>query len=117
MANTMEDKVMAYKDELGHLNDRMPNVAEAYHAFTGECFKEGELDARTKQLIALGIGLFANNEVCTFYHVREALQKGASHAQIMETVAVAAAVGGGHALSQGVTRVQKALESAGTLAQ
>lgn len=117
MAEPMEDKVMAYKDELGHLNAQMPQVAETYHAFTGECFKEGELDARTKQLIALGIGLFANNEVCTYYHVREALQKGATHAQVMETVAVAAAVGGGHALSQGVTRVQHALEAAGSLKQ
>lgn len=117
MMNSMEEQVIAYKDELGHLTERMPQVANAYHAFTGECFKEGELDARTKQLIALGMGLFANNEVCTYYHVREALQKGATHGQIMETVAVAAAVGGGHALSQGVTRVQQALEQAGARTQ
>jgi AhpD family alkylhydroperoxidase len=117
MNEPMEQKVRAYKNELGHLIDRMPQVAESYHAFTGECFKEGALDARTKQLIALGMGLFANNEVCTYYHVREALQKGATHEEIMETVAVAAAVGGGHALSQGVTRVQQALETAGRLPQ
>ncbi|PYI57319.1 carboxymuconolactone decarboxylase family protein [Paenibacillus flagellatus] len=117
MQEQMERKVRLYKDEIGHWSETMPNVANAYHAFTGECFEEGALDARTKQLIALGIGMFANNEVCTYYHVREALHKGASPEQVMETVAVAAAIGGGHVLSQGVTRVQKALDGATTLPQ
>lgn len=105
----MNDKIVMYKNEITHLNETLPEVTEAYHQFTGQCFQEGSLDAKTKQLIALGIGLFTNNEVCTLYHVQEARSKGASDAEIMETVAVAGAVGAGHAFSQGVTRVQKAL--------
>lgn len=105
----MNDKVHAYKDQIGALSDVLPDVVKSYHEFTGECFQPGVLDAKTKQLIALGIGLFANNEVCTFYHVEEARSKGATDQEIMETVAVAGAVGGGHALSQGAMRVQKAL--------
>ncbi|MBY0218491.1 MULTISPECIES: carboxymuconolactone decarboxylase family protein [Paenibacillus] len=105
----MNDKVHAYKDQIGELSDVLPGVVKAYHDFTGECFQSGAIDAKTKQLIALGIGLFANNEVCTFYHVEEARAKGATDQEIMETVAVAGAVGGGHALSQGAMRVQKAL--------
>jgi AhpD family alkylhydroperoxidase len=105
----MNDKVTMYKNEITYLEETLPDVTESYHQFTGHCLQEGSLDAKTKQLIALGIGLFANNEVCTFYHVQEARSKGASDAEIMETVAVAGAVGAGHAFSQGVTRVQKAL--------
>ncbi|MBR2563972.1 MAG: carboxymuconolactone decarboxylase family protein [Paenibacillus sp.] len=105
----MNDKVHAYKDQMGALSDVLPDVVKAYHEFTGECFHPGSLDAKTKQLIALGIGLFANNEVCTLYHVAEARSKGATDEEIMEAVAVAGAVGGGHALSQGAMRVQKAL--------
>lgn len=100
------DKVSAYKNEIQNLKQSMPDMAEAYHQFTGVCFQDGELDARTKQLIALGIGLFANNELCTFYHMEEARAKGASDAQFMEAVAVASAASAGHALSQGLTRVQ-----------
>lgn len=110
MATAMEQKVNAYKIGVGHMQDRLPGVTQAYHDFTGECMKAGALDEKEKQLIALGISLFANNEVCTLYHVREALQKGAVPDEILETVAVAGAVGVGHALSQGVTRVQQALE-------
>lgn len=105
----MNEKVHAYKDQIGELSDVLPGVVKSYHEFTGECFQPGAIDAKTKQLIALGIGLFANNEVCTFYHVEEARAKGATDQEIMETIAVAGAVGGGHALSQGAMRVQKAL--------
>ncbi|MBW5445127.1 carboxymuconolactone decarboxylase family protein [Cohnella sp. CFH 77786] len=104
------DKVVRYKNEVTALAGTLPNVAEAYHGFTGECFAAGELDERTKQLIALGISMFANNEVCTYYHVQEALAKGATDRQIMEAAAVAAAAASGHAMSQGVIRVQGALE-------
>lgn len=93
----------------------MPLVAETYDSFTGQCFGAGALDERTKQLIALGVALFANNEVCTYYHVQEALAKGASDAQVMEAAAVAAAAASGHVLSQGMMRVQGVLEEADTL--
>ncbi|ANY75131.1 carboxymuconolactone decarboxylase family protein [Paenibacillus ihbetae] len=106
----INDKVTAYKNEILNLKQSMPEMAEAYHHFTGVCFREGELDEKTKQLIALGIGLFANNEVCTFYHMEEARSKGATEAEIMEAVAVASAASAGHALSQGLTRVQHHLQ-------
>ncbi len=106
----LDEKVDAYKIGVGHMNEAMPHVVEAYHNFTGACFADGALGAKEKQLVALGISLFANNEVCTLYHVQEALSSGAKPQEVLEAAAVAAAVGGGHAMSQGVTRVQRALE-------
>jgi AhpD family alkylhydroperoxidase len=107
----MEQKVRQYKNDAAGLSDILPGVAITYQRFTGECFEAGELDARTKHLIGLGVALFANNEVCTFYHVQEARALGASDQQIMETVAVASAAASGHVLSQGVMRVQGALKN------
>lgn len=106
----MEQKVRSYKENVAGLIGTLPDAAQAYNRFTEECFAAGELDERTKQLIALGIALFANNEVCTYYHVQEAQAKGATDRQIMETAAVAGAALSGHVFSQGVTRVQGALE-------
>jgi AhpD family alkylhydroperoxidase len=105
----MEEKVRQYKMDAAGLAEILPGTADMYQQFTGESFKAGELDARTKQLIALGVALFANNEICTFYHVQEAKSLGASDRQIMETAAVASAASSGHVISQGVTRVQGAL--------
>ncbi|MEC0369108.1 carboxymuconolactone decarboxylase family protein [Paenibacillus chibensis] len=105
----MNDKIQAYKNEISQLGERLPDIAQAYHQFTGQCMAEGALDAKTKQLIALGISLASNNEVCTYYHLGEARSKGASEQEIMEAVAVSGAVGAGHAFSQGLTRVQHAI--------
>ncbi|TFE30802.1 carboxymuconolactone decarboxylase family protein [Cohnella luojiensis] len=106
----MEKKVRQYKENAAGLAGILPQVANAYESFTGRCLEDGELDAKTKQLVALGVALFANNEVCTYYHVQAARDLGASDLQIMETVAVASAVASGHVLSQGVIRVQGALQ-------
>ncbi len=105
----MEKKVRQYKNDAAGLSSILPEVAGSYQRFTGECFEAGELDARTKQLIALGVALFANNEVCTYYHVQEARALGASDLQIMETAAVASGAASGHVMSQGIIRVQGAL--------
>jgi AhpD family alkylhydroperoxidase len=107
----MEQKVRQYKNDAAGLSEILSEVAITYQRFTGECFKAGELDARTKQLIGLGVALFANNEVCTFFHVQEARALGVSDLQIMETVAVVSAAASGHVISQGVMRVQGALKN------
>jgi AhpD family alkylhydroperoxidase len=106
----LEQKVDSYKIGVGHMSEIMPKMVESYHNFTASCFEAGALEQKHKQLIALGISLFANNEICTYYHVQEALSKGASAGEIVEAAAVAAAIGGGHSMSQGVTRVEQALD-------
>lgn len=35
----MDEKVHAYKDQISHLEDQLPEVVHAYHRFTGECFQ------------------------------------------------------------------------------
>ena len=87
-------------------------VEDAYDLFARECLAGGELNALTKQLIALGVSLYANNEISMQFHVQEALAQGASDRQIMEAVAVVAATAGGHALSQGVKQVCNAIHAA-----
>lgn len=105
-----EQKIGSYRLGLGQMSDQNPDLISTYNRFTGVCFSEGELSAKQKQLIALGISLFANNEICTLYHTEEALQDGASEQEILEAVAVAAALGGGHSMSQGATRVQQVMD-------
>lgn len=110
MATVLEQKVQAYKSGMGEMKELLPGVIEAYHQFTGSCFEAGALGEKDKQLIALGISLYANNEVCIGYHLGEAVSKGATREQILEAVAVAGAVGGAGVMSQGVTRVLDGLK-------
>jgi len=57
----------------------------------------GILDAKIKELIALGIAVTQRCESCIAYHVHDALKAGASRAEVLETLGVAVMMGGGPA--------------------
>jgi AhpD family alkylhydroperoxidase len=107
--NMSEAALLEYKEGLGVFTKKMPKLAEHYNAFTEECFKEGALSQKEKQLIALGIALFAQDEYCIIYHIKGCIDQGASEEEILEAVGVTAAFGGGAAMSQAVTLVQDTL--------
>ncbi|WP_409295201.1 carboxymuconolactone decarboxylase family protein [Peribacillus sp. SCS-26] len=105
-SNPSEMAIRDYKEGLGIFMKKMPKLAQHYNDFTEACFEEGSLTQREKQLIALGISLFSQDEYCIIYHVKGCLDHGASEAEILEAVGVTAAFGGGAAMSQAVTLVQ-----------
>lgn len=107
---TTEAILLDYKKGIGDFTKKMPEIAGHYHAFTESCFKEGALSAREKQLIALGIGIYSQDEYCIVYHTKGCLDTGCSEQEIMEAAGVAAAYGGGAAMSQAVTLIQDSLE-------
>jgi len=57
----------------------------------------GILDAKIKELIALGIAVAQRCESCIAYHVHDALKAGANRAEVLETLGVAIMMGGGPA--------------------
>ncbi|PLR92603.1 carboxymuconolactone decarboxylase family protein [Bacillus sp. T33-2] len=115
--NSTEAALRDYKMGLGMFTQRMPDLAEHYNAFTEACFKEGALSQRDKQLIALGISLYSQDEYCIIYHLKGCLDHGATEEQILEAVGVTAAFGGGAAMSQAVTLVQEALQELNQMTQ
>ena len=78
-------------------------------------YKEGLgiFEQKEKQLIALGISISAQDEFCMIYHTKGCLDQGATEENILEVISVAAAFGGGAALSQGVTLVQQCIQEFG----
>ena len=67
------------------------------------------LDLKTKHLMGLAISLCTQDEYCMMVHTDLAVQHGATRREIEEVIGVAAALGGGVALYQGVTLVQDML--------
>lgn len=70
----------------------------AFAQLNGATTAPGALDARTKQLIALGIGISARCEGCIAYHVHDALRAGATRQEILETIGISILMGGGPAV-------------------
>jgi AhpD family alkylhydroperoxidase len=55
------------------------------------------LDTKTKELMALAIGITSHCDGCVAFHTKMAHQNGASREEIAETVALAVYMGGGPA--------------------
>ena len=60
-----------------------------------EAVADGALSTKVKELIALSIAITVRCDGCIAFHVHDALQAGASHDEIVETIGVAVMMGGG----------------------
>ena len=58
----------------------------------------GALDARTKELIALAIGVAQRCDGCIGFHTKALVQMGCSEAELQEMLGVAVYMGGGPSL-------------------
>ena len=105
-----EQALQGFKEGLGAFAERLPDVGQKYMEFSAACFQEGAVSVKNKHLTALGIAVCARDEMCIVYHCKGAMENGATQEEILETVGVCAAFGGGAALAQGVTLVQRAMQ-------
>lgn len=76
--------------------DLAPNQIETWRKFSRSVFKEGVLDEKTKQLIAVAVAHVTQCPYCIKSHVPQAMKKGASK-EIMEAIWVAAEMRAGAA--------------------
>ena len=86
--------------------------ARAFGGMFQALMKEGALDGKVKELIAVAIAVETRCEPCIYLHVEKCLQAGASPKEIMEATGVAVMMRGGPAYTQ-IPRVAKALEELG----
>lgn len=96
----MEHKEMfpqATAEDAKQKADLAPKQIEAWRTFSRTVFKEGVLDEKTKQLIAVAVAHVTQCPYCIKAHVPQAMRKGASKAEIMEAIWVAAEMRAGAA--------------------
>ncbi len=60
-------------------------------------YKDGQLNKLQKELIAIGISIVIDCESCMEWHIKQALDSGASTDQILEAIEVGIEMGGGPA--------------------
>ncbi len=88
-------------ERMANLRQAMPDVAKAFGRLAGVATAKGVLDTKTKELIALAIGISARCDGCVAYHARAAARHGAVRAEILETIGMAVYMGGGPSLIYG----------------
>lgn len=88
--------------KFGSISEFEPNLAKKFFDWYGEVFKEGALTAREKSLIALAVAHTVQCPYCIDAYSKDGLEKGATEAQMMEAVHVAAAIRSGATLVNSV---------------
>lgn len=83
---------------MGQLGKGIPETMGAFSKLHKTSSGDGALDSKTKELMALAIGVVVRCDGCIAFHVHDALQAGASQEEIMETLGVAILMGGGPAV-------------------
>ncbi|MDA3905771.1 MAG: carboxymuconolactone decarboxylase family protein [Bacteroidales bacterium] len=72
--------------------------------------KDGELKSKYKELIALGISINTQCEGCITMHIHDAIEKGATHNEIVDTIGTAIYMGGGPSVVHGAKAYAALLE-------
>lgn len=77
--------------------DLAPEQIKAWRNFSREVFKEGDLDEKTKQLIAVAVAHVTQCPYCIKGHTRGSKKAGATNEEIMEAIWIAAEMRAGAA--------------------
>jgi len=88
--------------KFSEIGEEAPELADKFFDYYGAVFAEGELTAREKALIALGVAHAVQCPYCIDAYTRSCLEKGSNMAEMTEAVHVANAIRGGAALVHGV---------------
>ncbi|HYN30124.1 MAG TPA: carboxymuconolactone decarboxylase family protein [Dermatophilaceae bacterium] len=83
------------------LRSAIPDVYAGFSATHKAALEAGSMDAKTKELIALGIGVAQQCDGCIASHARGAAVKGATPEEVAEMLGVAILMCGGPATVYG----------------
>ncbi|MAZ18676.1 MAG: carboxymuconolactone decarboxylase [Ahrensia sp.] len=86
---------------MAELRKAMPKPAKGFGALAQSAIAPGVLDSKTKELIALAIGITARCDGCLAFHAKAAKKHGATRDEVIETIAVALYMGGGPSMIYG----------------
>ena len=93
--NTYRGQILARVGEIGKLS---PDTVKGYMALSGAGAKTGQLDAKTRELIALAVAISLRCDGCITVHAAEAKNHGATKEEIAEALGTAITVNAGAAL-------------------
>ncbi len=83
---------------LATLRADLPEVMKGFGDLAAAATKDGALDKKTKELIALALGVAAHCDACIGFHTAALVKLGATKAEVEEALGMAVYMGGGPSL-------------------
>lgn len=108
MAKDFVDIYEHLNEMMDRLGEQAPEVMGAFGTLHEVGSADGALSTKTKELIALAIGIAVHCDGCIAFHVHDALGAGATKEEIAETIGVAVLMGGGPSVVYGCQALEAA---------
>lgn len=83
---------------LKKLRSGIPDTMQAFSALAKAATRDGALDKKTKELIALALGVAAHCDGCIGFHAEALVRLHATRQEVEETLGMAVYMGGGPSL-------------------
>lgn len=83
---------------LRELRKDVPDVIAGFGTLSQASQKDGALPAKTKELIAMALGVAARCDGCLGFHAEKLVKLGATRQEVAEALGVAIQMGGGPSL-------------------
>jgi AhpD family alkylhydroperoxidase len=83
------------EERLAQLGRELPGPMTGFARLHRRAVQEGALPAKVKEMMALAISIVLGCEGCIAYHVHDAVEAGATRAELLETIGVGLLMGGG----------------------
>ena len=109
-----DELTKSVSSNLATLRADLPDVMKAFNDLARTATREGALDKKTKELIALALGVAAHCDPCIGFHAKTLVQLGATRAEVEEALGMAVYMGGGPSLMYSANAVAAFGEFAAT---
>lgn len=97
MSSQYRDLTKQISANLAPLHQSQPGVMKSFSEMGKAAMAAGVLDAKTKELIALAVGVAARCDGCIGFHTKALVRLGASTEEVHEALGIAVYMGGGPA--------------------
>ncbi len=98
MSKSYPEITKRISSNLKTLREAIPETLTGFSAMSQAATKDGALDKKTKELIALAIGVSTRCDGCIGFHAEALVKLGATRTEVDETLGMAILMGGGPSL-------------------
>jgi len=88
------------------LRDSVPGVMQSFANMSSAAMADGVLDEKTKEFMALAIGVAGHCDGCIGFHTKALVRLGATREEFSEVLGVAIYMGGGPSLMYAAEAIQ-----------
>jgi len=110
------DMIRTVSASMATLRAEQPDFMKGFSVLAQAVMRDGALTKKTKELIALALGIAGHYDACIAFHVQALVKLGVTREELEETLGVALYMGGGPSLMYATSALRAFDEFAETAA-